>query len=184
MTKLSHLVILAIAAVPASAGAAVMTMGGGYAASCYQFAEGRDATLRAVDVCNRALSEQALAPDDRVATLVNRGILLLRRADVKSANADFDEALRMEPRQAEAWLNKAVAHARFGKSTDAMPMVAKALEYGTRKPALAYFVRAMANEDSGNIAAAYHDLQRARQLDPKWSEPRIELQRFQVRSGG
>ena len=62
-----------------------------------------------------------------------------------------------------------------------LPMVEKALENGTRMPALAYFVRGVANEDSGNIAAAYHDLQRARQLDPNWSEPEIELRRYQVR---
>jgi tetratricopeptide (TPR) repeat protein len=183
MTKLSHVVVLAVAALPMSAGAAVISVGNGYAISCFNAAEGQNATPRSVDDCNHALAEQALAPDERVATLVNRGILLLRRQKVKAANADFDAALQMDPRQPEAWLNKAVAHARFGKSTDAFPLVAKALEYGTRKPALAYFVRAMANEDSGNIAAAYHDLQRAQQLDPKWDEPRIELQRFQVRGG-
>jgi tetratricopeptide (TPR) repeat protein len=181
MTKLSHLMVLAVAAVPMSASAAVISMGNGYAVSCYEAAEGSSATLRALDDCNRALTEQALPPQERVATLVNRGIILLRRSDVKSANADFDAALQIDPRQPEAWLNKAVAHARFGKSTDALPLVAKALEYGTRKPALAYFVRAMGNEDSGNLAAAYHDLQRAQQLDPKWEEPRIELQRFRVR---
>jgi tetratricopeptide (TPR) repeat protein len=181
MTKLSHLMVLAAVAVPMSAGAAVITMGNGYAVSCFEAADGTSATLRALEDCNHALAEQALPADEKVATLVNRGIILLRRSDVKSANADFDEALKMDPRQPEAWLNKAVAHARFGKSTDALPLVAKALEYGTRKPALAYFVRAMGNEDSGNVAAAYHDLQRAQQLDPKWEEPRIELQRFQVR---
>ena len=37
----------------------------------------------------------------------------------------------------------------------------KALELKTRRPALAYFVRAMAYEDSGNLRAAYNDLQRA-----------------------
>jgi len=127
------------------------------------------------------LAEEALSPEDRVATHVNRGILRLRLARLTDANADFDRALAMDPKQAEAWLNKAVLNARFGRSVDALPMVQKALEFNTKRPALAYFVRAMAHEDSGNIRAAYHDLQRARELDPKWAEPRIELKRFKVR---
>ena len=182
--KLSSLAVAAIASVPFAASASVLTIGGNYAVSCYEAADGHRATTEMVELCDRALTEEALTPDDRVATLVNRGILLLRRQDVKGANADFDAALQMDPRQPEAWLNKAVAHARYGKTIDALPMVAKALEYGTSKPALAYFVRAMGNEDSGRIAEAYQDLKRARQLDPNWAEPRIELQRFQVRTKG
>jgi len=92
MTKLSHLTVLAVIAVPMSASAAVVSMGSGYAVSCYEAAEGTGATLRALDDCNHALAEQALPPEERVGTLVNRGIILLRRSDVQSANADFDAA--------------------------------------------------------------------------------------------
>lgn len=181
MTRLSPLVLLTAAALPVAASASVISMGSNYSEACYEAAEARDTGKRALDDCDLALSEEALPTEDRVATLVNRGILLLWRKNLKAANADFDHALRLNPRQPEAWLNKAIGHARFGKTADAMPLVAKALEYGTRKPALAYFVRAMAHEDSGNVTAAYHDLLRARQLDPKWDEPEIELRRYQVR---
>jgi tetratricopeptide (TPR) repeat protein len=179
-----HLSLIAVAstlvlAVPA--GAAVLTVGGGYAQSCYEATEAQEKTWAAMQSCNRALTEEALTSEDRVATLVNRGILHLRRASLGQANADFDAALAMNPRQAEAWLNKAVLNARYGRSVDALPMVEKALELKTTRPALAYFVRAMAHEDSGNVTAAYLDLQRARALEPKWSEPAIELKRFKVR---
>jgi len=179
--KLSVLVVAALAAIPASTTAAVLTVGGGYAHSCYKAADAQDARSTAIQTCNHALSEDALSPDDRVATLVNRGIVHLRRIDLPQAEADFDAALAIDPTQAEAWLNKAVLHARHGKSVDAMPMVQKALELKTNRPALAYFVRAMAYEDSGNIRAAYHDLQRAQALEPNWAEPQIELKRFKVR---
>lgn len=168
-----------VLAVPA--GAAVLTVGGGYAHSCYRAAETQDTRWNALQACNRALTEEALSPEDRVATHVNRGILHLRLARLSDANADFDRALDMDPKQAEAWLNKAVLNARFGRSIDALPMVQKALEFNTKRPALAYFVRAMAHEDSGNLRAAYYDLQRARELDPRWAEPKIELKRFKVR---
>lgn len=180
----SHLALMALLAFPVSASASVVTLGAGYAESCWRAAEARNSDRGSLNDCDRALTEPGLTSDDRVATHVNRGILHLIRSDVRSANADFDSALAIDPQHAEAWLNKAVAHARFGKSSDAMPFVVKALELGTRKPALAYFVRAMANEDRGDMLAAYRDLKRAQALDPKWKEPEIELRRFQVRSSG
>jgi hypothetical protein len=96
------------------------------------------------------------------------------------ANADFDAALQIDLAAAGGLAEQGrrpcpVRRARTHCRWSPRPW------NGTRKPALAYFVRAMGNEDSGHISAAYHDLQRARQLDPKWDEPRIELQRFQVR---
>ena len=179
--KLSPLVVVALASVPFAAHASVLTVGGAYAYSCYQAADGDGATIASLDACSRALTEEALTPQDRAATHVNRGILLLRRANLDQADADFDSALRLNPQEPEAWLNKAILNARYRKSADALPYVAKALENGTHRPAIAYFVRAMANEDSGKIGAAYQDFQRARTLDPKWAEPALELQRFQVR---
>ena len=180
MHSLSLFAVTSTLVLAVPAGAAVLTVGGGYAHSCYRAAETQATRGDALQSCNLALSEEALSPDDRVATHVNRGILLLRLARLSDANADFDSALAMDPKQAEAWLNKAVLNARYGRSADALPMVQKALEFNTKRPALAYFVRAMAHEDSGNIKAAYYDLQRARELDPKWAEPRIELRRFKV----
>jgi tetratricopeptide (TPR) repeat protein len=179
--KLSPLVVLALASVPCAANASVLTVGGAYAYSCYQAADGEGASLASLDACDHALAEEALTSQDRAATFVNRGILRLRRANLDQADSDFDAALKLTPNEAEAWLNKAILNARFRKSVDALPYVAKALENNTRQPAIAYFVRAMANEDSGKVGAAYQDYQRARTLAPKWAEPAIELQRFQVR---
>ncbi|HEY0628793.1 MAG TPA: tetratricopeptide repeat protein [Sphingomicrobium sp.] len=172
---------MALAAFPVSASASVISIGSGFAESCWRAAEDRDASRTAMDNCNKAMAEEGLGHHDRVATHVNRGILYLIRGNVKEANTDFDTALRLDPTEPDAWLNKAVIHARFGNSTAAMPFVSKALELKTRRPALAYFVRAMAYEDSGNIQAAYYDLKRAQSLEPKWSEPVAELKRFQVR---
>lgn len=175
-------ILIAAVLVPASAAASVITLGTGLAQSCYFAADARDTHRQSFDACNRALTEEALTSEDRVATHVNRGILHLIRGDVRQAHADFDSALRLDPTEPEAWLNKAIAHARFGRTADAMPLVQKALELNTRRPALAYFVRAMAHEDNGNIAGAYQDLRRAQQLEPKWREPAIELRRFKVKS--
>lgn len=167
--------------VATAANAAVVTVGSDLAFSCFKAAEAHGADQDSIEVCSRALAGEAMMPEDRMATHVNRGILHLRRANLVAADKDFDAALALDPNEAEAWLNKAILRVRYGKSVEAMPLVQKALDLNTRRPALAYFVRAVANEDSGNIAAAYRDLQQARKLEPKWKEPIIELQRFQVR---
>jgi len=179
--RISSLALVALTAFPASAMAAVLSVGSSYAHGCYQAAEDRDARRTAMDTCDHAIAEQGLMVEDRVATHVNRGILYLIRGNVKQAGADFDAALALDPTEPDAWLNKAVLVARYGKSTDAMPFVSKALELKTRRPALAYFVRAMALEDSGNISGAYQDLKKAQALEPRWREPTAELARFQVR---
>ena len=93
----------------------------------------------------------------------------------------FEARFTLDPNQAEAWLNKAVLQLRTGKAVDALPMVQRAIDLKTRRPALAYFVRAMAHEQGGNIRAAYEDLKRAQALEPGWKDPQIELRRFQVR---
>lgn len=172
---------LAVAILPSAAAASVITIGGGYAEACYEAAEAHETTARSLDTCDRALAEEALFANDRVATLVNRGIIRLRRGSLVDAEADFNSALSLNPAEPEAWLNKAILYARHRDSREALPFVAKALENKTRHPEVAYFVRAMAHEDSGNIAAAYRDFQRARSLAPKWREPVTELARFQVR---
>ena len=59
-----------------------------------------------------------------MATYVNRGIIYLLRARRRARPiADFDAALTLDPTEPDAWLNKAVAHARYGKSADALPLV-------------------------------------------------------------
>lgn len=179
--KISSLMLLALAGLPASAAASSIVLGGSLAQNCYLAAEDRDASRTAMDTCNRALNEEALTQRDRVATHVNRGILHLNRSNLRAANTDFDAAIALDPEEPEAWLNKAIGHARLGRSVDALPLVERALELRTKRPALAYLVRALALEDSGNIPGAYRDLKLAQQLEPTLKEAGIELSRFRIR---
>ena len=178
MTKLFYLAAFTMAS---AANASVMTVGGSHAQSCFEAADSRDLSRQAMDACDHALTQQPLTRQDRAATFVNRGIIHLGRTDLRRADADFDAALAIEPTQAEAWLNKAILHVQSGRSQMALSQAERALQLNTRRPALAYFVRALANEDGGNVAAAYRDFQRARALDPSWKDPAVELRRFRVR---
>lgn len=172
----------ALLASTAPAGASITTIGGSLARSCYLAADARNASDQALAVCDRALTEQLLSTRDRAATHVNRGTLRLVRQEYRLAEADFDRAIALDSGEAEAWLNKAIARFQQRDSASALRLAERALALGTRRPAIAYFARGLANEESGNLRAAYADLVRARELRPDWDAPAVELQRYKVKS--
>lgn len=161
-------------------GASVITVGGSAAESCYDSAVGRDASAAAFADCNAAITQEAIPLRDLVASYVNRGVLKLVRADYRSAEADFDQAMRLDPMQPEAWLNKGIARYQLGDPQSAAVLFGQAIENRTRFASLAHYGRALAYEDTGNIRGAYMDLRKAQALNPKWEAPRVELARFQV----
>ena len=165
----------------APTGSAVVSVGGSSAESCYHAAVARDTSRQALGECSSALGREVIPMTDLVASYVNRGVLRLVLADYRSAESDFDQAMALEPNQAEAWLNKGIARYQQGDAKAAVDILDHAIQLRTHYPALAYFARGLANEDSGNIKAAYADLQRAHQLSPQWAAPSDELKRFQVR---
>ena len=180
LTFAAGIALMALPLVPAQAG--ILTIGEGFARSCYEYSESHIATPAAIEACNRAFSEQALDLRDEVATHVNRGILYYLSGNLAAANADYDKALALDVSQPEAWLNKGMAALKARNSSAAAPMFEKALQLKTARPALAYYGRAIVHEDSGNVRQAYADLQRARELEPRWPLPGEELKRYVVRN--
>lgn len=181
MKHLSLLAAAAIAVPAASATAATLSFGGpGLASDCYRYAETRDSRPDAMNVCSRALAEEALDRSNRAATYVNRGVLRMMHRDVEGAELDFDAALELNPSLSDAWLNKAFLHLRTGDGQGALPLLQKAMELRARRPALAYFARGLAHEQSGDLRAAYADLKRARALEPGWDLPKEALSRYQI----
>ena len=181
MNRPSLAIALLLAGTAATAQASILVVGGNMARSCYLAAESRNLGHDALETCNRALSDEPLTQEDRVATYVNRGIIYFRKAAVAQATADFDRALELDPTEPDAWLNKAVLLVQYGHSAEAMPMVEMAIDLKTRRPAVAYYIRALIHEDRGNLRAAYNDFQHAKALEPNWRQPAIELARYQVR---
>jgi len=167
------------ATVPASA--SVVSLGGGFARACYVAAEAQNSSAITLRDCDLALAEQSLDARDIVATHVNRGILRMLGDNKIGAEADFRRAIELDPNEPEAWLNYGILRLNQKNSAAAIQMFERALALQTRRPELAYFGRALANEDRGNVRAAYVDLKRAQMLAPKWALPAEELSRYQVR---
>lgn len=181
-------IFLGLAAIPlmgmAPVGSSVVTVGGSSAASCFHAAAARDMSDQAMDDCNAALERETLSQGDQVASYVNRGILRLIHNDFRNAEADFSQAMSLEPTQAEAFLNMGIAQYQQGKVESATKLFDRSLALRTKFPAIAYFGRGLANEDRGDLRGAYADLRRASELNPGWNAPIEELKRFQVRRKG
>ena len=182
MKLLKFFVFSANLSVAASAAAGVTVIGSSSARICYEAAEKDSApTLQDLRHCDEALLTGALSAYEQVATHVNRGILRYKKGDIAASLKDFDRAIALDPNQPEAYLNKAAALYRDGQTRAALPLFSVALEKKTRRPELAYYGRAVAHEDLGNVALAYHDYRRAIEANPHWAAPRAELARFLVR---
>lgn len=175
---LSAAAATAFLAIPATA--SVVTLGSRHAESCFEAADAGARDASAMRSCDIALNEEALEIRDRAGTFVNRGILHMKVNNVAAATRDFDSAIKLNAQEPEAWLNKSIALVTHGDSAAAIPLADRALQLHTRRPALAHFVRGIAYEDIGNVGAAYSDLVRARDIDPKWSMPAKELARYSV----
>lgn len=181
-----RLLIAAIAlAIPAAAEASSMVMGSGLARLCFEAADSERANSSTIGICDRALTEEALAWDDQIATYVNRGILRARVGDHDGAMADHNRALKLDPHEPEAYLNKATLVLKAQRDwRQARTLFDAALRHKTRRPEFAHYGRAIAEELGGDIAAAYADYQKAAELAPAWEEPKKELTRFTVRKRG
>lgn len=170
-----------IAAVSAPAFASVQVVGNTNARMCFEAA---DSTMlpqpRHMRYCDEALLRDNLTAYEVVATHVNRGILRLRRGSVDGAIEDFDRAIALDADQPEAYLNKGSALMLRDNPTEAARLFTVALRHNTRRPAVAHYGRAIANEALGNVGAAYRDYRQASLLAPDWDDPREDLQRFRV----
>ena len=182
MTSRTILFLVVFLGASAPAAAAVTVVGSNAARLCYEAAESplmpSGSDLRE---CDTALNRDPLSEEEIVATHVNRGILKLRRGAMAAALADFDEAIRRDPNEPEAWLNKGLAFVRTPERTqDALPFLDAALAKRTRKPAIAHYARAVVHELAGRLEPAFRDYQAAVRLDPEWAEAKSDLARFTV----
>ena len=152
------------------------------AIACFRAADSDLRRPDAIETCGAALASNDLDNQDRVATLVNRGIIRFRLEQFQEALADFDAAMAIEPRQADAMVNRGITMIAAGEDVDrSLAFINEGLQRGPQRPWVAYYGRAVGNELAGRDADAYRDYQRAQALRPTWALPRRALARFSVR---
>lgn len=165
----------------APAWAAATVLGHGPERECYEVANQGRYDDRALAACDAALDDRninQLERRDRIATLVNRGIVHLRRREGAPALADFDAVIALDARNAEAHLNRGAALVLLRQPGPAVAAITTALVYGVPEPHKAYFNRAAAREAMGDLRGAYEDYTTALTIRPDWGVAEAELARF------
>lgn len=175
---------------PAVAGAQSMTVLGSdsFARSCYTaatFAATMNSASRSeLEDCNRALEYGTLSAADRMATLVNRGVVLVALEEYKAAARDYDKALSFDPKTGEVFVNRGNLFYLGEVYDKAVGEYTTALRLGLSKNHVAHYNRGLAYEKMKDFANAEADYRRASELMPDWSLPQQKLDRLARQSRG
>src|SRR5262249_40161020 len=116
--------------------------------------------------------------DAQIELLVNRGVTYLRRSQNDLAMADLDSVIAVDPRNAEAWVNRGAALVQLHRFGDAITSLTSALGYGVSEPYKDYYNSGSGREALGDLQGAYDDYNTALQIQPDWGPANAEVARF------
>jgi tetratricopeptide (TPR) repeat protein len=137
-----------------------------------------DTTDATIERCTDALEFRHLTRVAQLQLLINRGVTHMRRRESTEALADFDAVLALDPRHAEAHLNRGAALLQLGRAGPAVAAITEALGLGVAEPHKAYLNRGAAREALGDIRGAFEDYNTALEIQPDWGPANAELARF------
>jgi tetratricopeptide (TPR) repeat protein len=109
-------------------------------------AENADAALPA---CTRLIETGKLDPNKRVIAHDNRGVAYWRKRDFTRAIAEYDEAIRINPEYARAYMRRGAAYSGRGEYEKSIADSSKAVEFDSRN-LKAYVNRSIAYSETGD----------------------------------
>ena len=158
----------------------VIVAGRSLAGVCSRAAIGGARDIKTLDLCTRALEEEALVGRNLAATRVNRGVIQVRRGALTHAVRDFEAAIEADPTLGEGYVNRGSMRIVEGRLEEGLQDTERGLALGLERPERAYFNRAVARELLYDDKGAYFDYRKAAELAPRWELPRQQLARFTV----
>lgn len=173
---------LATAAIAGSALAqmSVSTFGSSDASLCYRDAAGGYST--GTDDCDRALAGQ-LSERDRIATLVNRGVVLNRAGRYDDAIRDYNAALERDSATPEAWLNRGNSLLLQNKPDAAIADYEAALENGLPDAHIAWHNIGLAYYAKADLVKARQAFRKALEIMPGFKDSEDKLGELQGKRG-
>ena len=161
----------------------MQVMGGEQSAkNCYMAANIASLTHIAssqdIKECTFALDNTSLRLNDRVATLINRGIIYVALEEFDKAIKDYDRAYKISPDIAEIHVNRGNMLFMNRIFEQAIAEYTRAIELEFSKQHIAYFNRGLTYEKLGEFDNAEADYRRALELYPDWYRARNKLERL------
>ena len=171
---------LAMTATPTAYGQ-ITVIGSGLGKDCYMAVKTSTKSMRSIeDLCTKALTEGQLNLSNRAATLVNRGIIRMRDGRYDAALKDYAASERIKSGNGPLYLNRGAALIYKKQFAAALIELDRAIELETQDIFAAYYNRAIARENTGDIEGAYFDFKKALELNPDFEQAKWQLGRFEV----
>lgn len=167
--------LLAAALTPSAAlsQVAVTTFGATDAQRCFEAA--RDDYSTDVSDCDEALKTAAMAPRDKIATFVNRGIVLNRAGRLEDALADFNAALEKDGGLAEAFLNRGNTYFLMRRYDEAIADYQASLDHELAKSHVAWYNIGLAQEAKNDPVKAKEAWRMSLEINPDFGPARQKL---------
>lgn len=180
MRRLAALTLLALL-FPLIASAQVLIIGGSAGKDCYNAVKFNPTPSQFHEKeCTEAIESGALDRVNLAATLINRGIVRMRRGNFIASLEDYARAERITPDSGALFLNKGAALIGTGQYAEALASLEKSLKLETPDTHAAYYNLGVAHEFLGQAEPAYNNYQIALELKPDWDLPTMALERFTV----
>jgi tetratricopeptide (TPR) repeat protein len=116
----------------------------------------------------------------RAALLMDRGVVKVRLGDNAGALNDYNAAIAMDSHLGDAYISRAGVLITLKRYDEARSDVAQGMALGATNMHAAYFSRAVIEEESGDVRAAYRDYKQALAIKPDYWAAQRELARFKV----
>ncbi len=136
--------------------------------------------LDPIGYCTAAFESFGMSARDTAGTFVNRGVLHHAENSYDLALADFDAAIGLDERLAEAHVDRGLTLIATERWADSIAAFNRGIALQADQPARVYYYRGVAFEEVENLRGAYDDYVKASELSPEWDEPRLQLARFTV----
>jgi tetratricopeptide (TPR) repeat protein len=165
---------------PSRADALVQVLGSGLAHDCFLTAKAGNDPLKGIATCNEALAEEALNPQQRAGTYINRAVMKVALGRVDDAMQDYNVGIGIKPDLGDGYVDRGAALIILKRYDEAMTDINKGMSLGLSYEHVGYYNRGVAEFYMGRITESYYDYKKALEIEPDFSPAAEQLKNFVI----
>jgi len=131
-----------------------------------------------LQACSVALSDPAMT--HRAALMLDRGVIEVRLGDTAAALKAYSGAIALDGTLGDAYISRAGLLVEMKRYDEARADIAQGIALGAGNLHVAYYSRAVIEEEGGDVKSAYRDYKQALAIRPDFAPAIRELSRFKV----
>ena len=131
-----------------------------------------------VQACSVAIRDPLMV--HRAALFLDRGVIEARLGDNDTALKDYGGAINLDAKLGDAYVSRAGLLVQMQRYEEARADAERGLALGATNLHVAYYSRAVIEEEAGDVQSAYRDYKQALALKPDFAPAIRELSRFKV----